>query len=156
MVETITKLGTWGGIFGRRTKAVKAIADDLRALIVGLHPDVVEVPRKGDKAVSYGFGEKRNSEAYCYLAPHRDRVNLGFMFGAALDDPNRLLEGTGKNMRHVKIFDQETARAAKIAQLVHLAVEERLSGLETATKAKKKPAAKASPKKRATKKEKAV
>lgn len=156
MVETITKLGTWGGIFGRRTKAVKAIADDLRALVVGLHPDTVEVPRKGDKAVSYGFGEKRNSEAYCYLAPHRDRVNLGFMFGAALDDPNDLLEGTGKNMRHVKIFDQETARAAKIAQLVHLSIEERRAELETAAKAKKKTATKVAPKKRATKKEKAA
>ena len=129
MVETITRLGTWGSIFGRRTKAVKAIGDDLRALIIGLHPDTVEVPRKGDKAVSYGFGEKRNSEAYCYLAPHRDRVNLGFMFGAALDDPNGLLEGRGKNMRHVKIYDQEVARSAKVAHMVHMAVEERRQGL---------------------------
>ena len=165
MVETITRLGTWGGVFGRRSKPVKAIATDLRALITGLHPETVEVPRKGDKAVSYGFGEKRNSEAYCYLAPHPDRVNLGFMHGAKLNDPNGLLEGSGKKMRHVKIFDQETARSAKVAHLVHIAIEERKAGLEAAVveKAKKAvvkktrsktPAAKTTPRKRAAKREK--
>ncbi len=138
MVTTITKHGTWGGVFGRRSKAVKAIADDLRALVVGLHPDTVEVPRKGDKAVAFGFGEKKMSEAYCYLMPQTDRVNLGFWWGAALDDPNKLLEGTGKKLRHVKVFDQATARSAKIAQLMHMAIEERRNGLEAAASKKNK------------------
>ncbi len=155
MVETITKLGTWGGVFGRRSKKVKAIAEDLRALVLGLHPDTVEVPRKGDKAVSYGFGEKKMSESYLYLMPHPDRVNLGLWWGAMLDDPNALMEGTGKKLRHVKIFDQETARSAKIAHLVHTAIEERRSGLEGAAtaKVKKKPAAKKTAKKTAVKKQ---
>ena len=131
MVTTITKLGTWGSVFGRRSKTVKAIAEDLRALVIGLHPDTVEVPRKSDKAVAFGFGQKKMSESYCYLMPQTDRVNLGFWWGAALDDPNALLEGKGKKLRHVKVFDQETARSAKIAQMVHLAIEERRLGLET-------------------------
>lgn len=129
MVTTITELGTWGSVFGRRSKSVKAIAEDLRALVIGLHPDTVEVPRKGDKAVSFGFGQKKMSESYCYLMPQRDRVNVGFYWGSVLNDPNDLLEGTGKKLRHVKIFDQHTARSAKIAQLVHTAIEERRAGL---------------------------
>ncbi len=142
-VTTLTKLGTWGSIFGRRSKKVKAIADDLRALVVGLHPDTVEVPRKGDKAVAFGFGEKKMSQSYCYLMPHTDRVNLGFWWGAMLDDPNGLMEGKGKKLRHVKIYDQATARSAKIAQLVHLSIEERRAGL-----ARDKSGAKAARKKR--------
>ncbi len=138
MVETVTKLGTWGGVFGRRSKKVKAIAEDLRALVVGLHPDTVEVPRKGDKTVSFGFGEKKMSESYVYLMPHPDRVNLGLWWGAVLDDPNTLMEGAGKKLRHVKIFDQETARSAKVAHLVHTAIEERRAGLAEAAKAKAK------------------
>ena len=130
MVTTLTNLGTWGSIFGRRSKTVKAIAEDLRALVIGLHPDTVEVPRKGDKAVGFGFGEKKMSETYCYLMPQTDRVNIGFLWGAALEDPNALLEGKGKKLRHVKVFDQETARSAKVAQLVYLAIEERRLGLE--------------------------
>jgi len=137
MVTTITKLGTWGSVFGRRSKTVKAIAEDLRSAIIGLHPDTVEVPRKGDKAVSFGFGEKKMSESYCYLMPQTDRVNLGFWSGALLDDVNGLLEGTGKKLRHVKVFDQDTARSAKIAHLIHLAMEERKAALELAAAAKK-------------------
>lgn len=138
MVTTVTKLGTWGSVFGRRSKTVKAIAEDLRALVIGLHPETVEVPRKGDKAVGFGFGEKKMSESYCYLMPQTDRVNIGFLWGATLEDPNALLEGSGKKLRHVKVFDQETARSAKVAQLVHLAMEERRLGLEVKTSNKTK------------------
>jgi len=164
MVTTVTKLGTWSGIFGRRSKLVKEMAEDMRTRIVGLHPDVVEVPRKSDKSVAFGFGEKKLSEAYCYLMPQTGYLNLGFPWGAALDDPNQLLEGNGKKLRHVKIIDQGTARSAKIAHLLHLAMMERKKGLEKApakkpksvakkSAAKKTVSKKAPAKKRATKKE---
>lgn len=136
MVETINKLGTWGGVFGRRSKTVKEIAEDLRSLIIGLHPDVTITPRNGDKAVSFGFGQKKMSECYCYLMPQKDRVNLGLYWGTMLSDPNGLMEGTGKKLRHVKIFDQQTARSAKVAQLLHSAISERKLALENAIKAK--------------------
>lgn len=139
MVTTITKLGTWGSVFGRRKKAVKEIAEDLRALVVGLHPDAVEVPRKGDKAVAFGFGEKKMSESYCYIMPETDRVNIGFWWGAELPDPNQLLEGKGKKLRHVKISDRDTARSAKIAHLIHTAIEERKNGLSETAGTKKVP-----------------
>src|SRR5215510_13162339 len=38
-----------------------------------------------------------------YVNAFKDHVNVGFYQGAALDDPARLLEGTGKRMRHVKL-----------------------------------------------------
>ncbi|MEE9376025.1 MAG: DUF1801 domain-containing protein [Rhizobiaceae bacterium] len=147
MVETITKLGTWANVFGRRSKLVKEIADDLRALIIGLHPETVEVPRKGEKAVSFGFGEKKMSEAYCYILPQTGYVNLGFYWGAEIDDPNGLLEGTGKKLRHVKIRDANTALSAKVAHLVYLAMEERKSGLGKLDKEKAKAAKSAKTKK---------
>ncbi|MEE9314978.1 MAG: hypothetical protein V3V02_10035 [Rhizobiaceae bacterium] len=152
MVETLTKLGTWTNVFGRRSKLVNEIADDLRALIIGLHPDTVEVPRKNDKSVSFGFGEKKMSEAYCYLMPQTGYVNLGVYWGAEIDDPNSLLEGTGKKLRHVKVRDTETALSAKIAHLVYMAMEERKASLDKSekekaktAKAKKKPTAKKTP-----------
>lgn len=46
------------------------------------------------------YGVKKD---FCYLKPTKDHVNLGFMNAGKLDDPDNLLEGTGKNMRHVKI-----------------------------------------------------
>jgi hypothetical protein len=33
----------------------------------------------------------------------KNHVTFGFHFGTSLKDPERLLEGTGKNIRHVKL-----------------------------------------------------
>jgi hypothetical protein len=37
-----------------------------------------------------------------YIAPFKESVNLGFMDGVDLDDPQNLLGGTGKRLRHIK------------------------------------------------------
>lgn len=39
----------------------------------------------------------------CYIGVLKDRLNLGFHQGARLRDPYRLMEGTSKQMRHIKI-----------------------------------------------------
>ena len=38
-----------------------------------------------------------------YVGIFKAHVNVGFFCGAVLQDPARLLEGTGRNMRHVKL-----------------------------------------------------
>ncbi len=40
---------------------------------------------------------------FAYVNAFRAHVNVGFYQGSALPDPARLLEGTGKRMRHVKL-----------------------------------------------------
>ncbi len=39
----------------------------------------------------------------CYLQAHSEHVSFGFWRGAELPDPEGILEGTGRSMRHVKI-----------------------------------------------------
>ena len=41
--------------------------------------------------------------AFGYVNAFREHVNVGFFTGAFLSDPDGLLEGTGKRMRHVKL-----------------------------------------------------
>lgn len=41
--------------------------------------------------------------AFGYVGVYRAHVNVGFYFGAVLDDPVGLLEGSGRRMRHVKL-----------------------------------------------------
>jgi hypothetical protein len=45
----------------------------------------------------------RMKDAICYIGVIKDHVNLGFPRGSELSDPERILEGTGKQMRHIKI-----------------------------------------------------
>src|SRR5271154_1533647 len=41
--------------------------------------------------------------AFGYVDSFAAHVNVGFFYGASLDDPAGLLEGDGKRMRHVKL-----------------------------------------------------
>jgi hypothetical protein len=40
---------------------------------------------------------------FAYVDVFKSHTNIGFFYGAHLEDPAGLLEGTGKNMRHVKL-----------------------------------------------------
>ncbi len=40
---------------------------------------------------------------FAYLSTTKNYVTLGFFNFQNLEDPDRLLEGTGKDMRHIKI-----------------------------------------------------
>jgi hypothetical protein len=41
--------------------------------------------------------------AFAYVNSFKSHVNVGFFYGAMLEDPAGLLEGSGKRMRHVKL-----------------------------------------------------
>jgi hypothetical protein len=58
------------------------------------------------------------SERICYICPMRDYVRLGFMYGASLPDPDRLLQGEGKRLRHVKIGSMSDAQNPAVRALV--------------------------------------
>jgi len=62
--------------------------------------------------------------AFGYVNAFRDHVNVGFFFGALLNDPVRLLEGTGKRGRHVKLRPGREVDAAALAQLLDSAYDD--------------------------------
>ena len=59
--------------------------------------DVTELMHDGFPTACVG------DAAFGYVAVFTAHVNVGFFFGALLEDPAGLLEGTGKRMRHVKL-----------------------------------------------------
>lgn len=120
---SIERLGTFEQILEGRPPELAALARSLRALIVELHPDVVEVPRTGEGVAAYGWGEKKMSESYAYLAPQRAWVNLGFYHGALLDDPAGIVEGTGARIRHVKVRPGAVDEGALRSLLVEARLE---------------------------------
>jgi len=53
-----------------------------------------------------------------YIGPKTSWVNLGFFFGADIPDPEKLLLGEGKRMRHIKIRNEEEAGNPAIKRIV--------------------------------------
>jgi len=56
--------------------------------------------------------------AFAYVNIFKAHVNVGFFHGAALEDPARLLEGTGKRMRHVKLKPGSDLDSTAISALI--------------------------------------
>ena len=42
-------------------------------------------------------------DSICYIGVMKNHINLGFHRGTAVSDPEKILEGAGKQMRHIKI-----------------------------------------------------
>ena len=59
--------------------------------------------------------------AFAYVDAFTAHVNVGFFCGAELSDPRRLLTGSGKFMRHVKIKPGKPLDAAGLRALVKTA-----------------------------------
>lgn len=71
-------------------------------------------------AINYKLSESPGTWI-CYIAAQRNYVNMGFYFGTNLSDPKKLLEGTGKRMRHVKVRSVEEAGTNELADLIRQA-----------------------------------
>jgi hypothetical protein len=58
---------------------------------------------------------------FAYVNVFTAHVNVGFFHGASLPDPDRLLQGTGKFMRHVKLRPGTAANAPALITLIDAA-----------------------------------
>jgi hypothetical protein len=54
----------------------------------------------------------------CFYMVAKEHVLLGFMRGAMLRDPGKVLEGTGKYLRHVKLRSTAEVRRPLVQRLV--------------------------------------
>jgi len=59
--------------------------------------------------------------AFGYVNLFKEHVNVGFFCGADLPDPQRLLEGTGRLMRHVKLRPGQDVDATALTRLISAA-----------------------------------
>jgi hypothetical protein len=109
---------------------IQKLAIRLRELIAEVHPEAVEVLWPKQKIAGFGVGPKKMTEHYSYIAPQTKHVNLGFNHGASLSDPDGKLEGTGKSLRHVKVYTLEETEQPELRELLREAVAERHAALK--------------------------
>ena len=87
--------------------ALRACGDDVRELLHDGHPTACV----GDAA-------------FAYVNAFTAHVNVGFFHGAALPDPEGVLEGTGRFMRHVKLRPGDDLDSAALRDLIRAAYED--------------------------------
>jgi hypothetical protein len=94
-------------ILGPTSPRVRELAERARALVRRVVPDADEAGRPGWKIIGY-----RRKRYFCFIAPQADHVRLGFEWGVKLADPHALLEGTGSQVRWVKLGQRWPKQAA--------------------------------------------
>jgi hypothetical protein len=84
--------------------AVRDLALSLRAFVLEEMAPCYESIWDAYNAVALSFGPTgRLKDDVCHIAVYAKHVNLGFNQGAHIEDPEGLLRGTGKRIRHMTI-----------------------------------------------------
>jgi hypothetical protein len=88
-------------------EVIRACGDDVRELLHDGHPTACV-----------------QDAAFAYVNVFTAHVNVGFFRGAELADPQGLLEGTGRFMRHVKLIPGEEVDERALRGLVRAAYDD--------------------------------
>src|SRR5215210_5474220 len=106
------------------TPDVQKLAQKARKLIFDVTPGVSEHVYPAMKVIRYGLQGNKMAGLVFGLMPTKAGVSLGFMHGTSLPDPEGLLEGTGKNLRHVKLKKKEDVDSPALRALVEAEIRE--------------------------------
>jgi hypothetical protein len=100
----------------------------IRDLYLGMHrlvletlPDVASSVDCSDGQIGYGARQHGyDGWGMAAVAPHTKWISPGFLRGTSLEDPDKLLEGTGASVRHIKVRSQDelVARRAALQRLL--------------------------------------
>ena len=104
-------------LLAEHSPELQAIERALRATIRGEAPDAVEQVDFGNKLIAFGHSMKMRGLLFAIIA-HRTWVNLQLADGADLPDPDGVVEGTGKRIRHVKIRSAADASSRPVVALI--------------------------------------
>ena len=96
---------------------LQAIERALRATIRAAFPGAIEQVDFANKLIAFGRSMRIRGLLFAIIA-HKSHVNLQLADGAALPDPEGLIEGTGKRIRHVKIRTVEAASSPAVVSIV--------------------------------------
>jgi len=89
-------------------KTTRDLALGLRALLLDEIAPCYENIYDAYSAVAIGYGtSEKLGDGIFHIAVYAKGANLGFNDGATLDDPKRILEGSGNRIRHIKIRKPE-------------------------------------------------
>ena len=115
---------TWDAVLAEHDPAIAEAARAVQRLLETSLPDAVVQfdPGNGPLAIATSAAMR---DLLFAIIPHRAHVNLQLADGVDLPDPNGLIEGTGKRIRHVKVRTAEAAASPAIRAIVGAQIKRR-------------------------------
>lgn len=110
---------------GRFSPEIAALARSALATLREWLPGAVELVYDNAYALVVGFGPtERPSEALFSIAIYPQKVSLCFLWGAHLPDPDGLLRGGGRQVRHVRLENARTIKSRGVRALIDAAIDD--------------------------------
>jgi hypothetical protein len=109
---------------GAFSPEIARISLRLRSLVLEEAPVSNEFIDAADNAVAISYGlTDRPSDAFCQITVHSGWVELGFHRGSQLPDPDGLLEGTGRGIRHLRMASLDDLRRPFVGRFLRAAIK---------------------------------
>jgi hypothetical protein len=104
---------------------VSSLALALREVVLEEAPKAIESIYKGYAvSIAFSFTGKPMKDGFCHIVTYANHVNLGFNRGAILPDPDRILAGTGKSIRHITLRNHEDLERPYLRRYLRSAIEQ--------------------------------
>lgn len=107
---------------------------DLREFILEIYPDSNELLYHTHALTAVFSISDKLSGAFCMLPIYTNHLNLGFNKGTLLNDPHKLLTGTGNLIRHIPIDTEKDYKNKKVKDLIKTAVDFAIKDMDKPTK----------------------
>ncbi len=91
------------------------IVTELRELINSINPEAEEEIKYGGLVFNVG------KELITGIFTRKKHISVEFSFGAGFEDPQKLLEGSGKLRRHLKIISRDDINKKQVCEFVKIA-----------------------------------
>lgn len=111
---------------GAFSPEIAKIALRVRAFVLEQAPLAHELVEDTDDVVvmAYAFTE-RPGDAFCRIVVNAESVDLGFDDGARLPDPQKLLDGSGRRARHLRLQSLDDLREPHVGRFLRAAIQDR-------------------------------
>jgi hypothetical protein len=121
-------------VLDSKDQSLIAIFEDLREYLLELYPDSNELLYHTHALTSVFSISEKLSDAFCMIPIYTNHLNLGFNKGTLLEDPEKILTGTGKLIRHIDVKSPEDYRNPTVKALIQEAIRFAITDMDKPTK----------------------
>ena len=107
---------------------------DLREYILEIYPGNNELLYHTHALTAVFSISEKLSDAFCMIPVYSNHLNLGFNKGTLINDPHKLLTGTGNLIRHIPVATPADYRNKKVKDLIKSSVDFAIKDMDKPTK----------------------
>ena len=102
------------------SEQIRSLAQALRTYLKKETNPAFELAGKSAQSFNIGYGFTTTAwDCFCAIIVYRNHINISFPSGASLSDPDGILHGTGKRVRHLKIKELDDLKTPAVQKILN-------------------------------------